>query len=90
MEADVRANLMQRLEYLKAMRAARERLPEVAAVIAAAESDEDALAGIRSTLGCSEIAASVVYNMQLRRLRVRPQDALTAEIAEVEQLLEDG
>lgn len=90
MDADNRANLKQRIEYMKAVRSARERLPEVASVIMESDSDESALTGIRSVLGCSELAASADYNMQLRRLRKYPVDLLSYEIAELEWQLELG
>ncbi len=89
MDDDTQTRLVERIEYLSAVRSARERLPEVAGVIMAAHGDAEALSGIRSVLRCSEIAASAVYHMQLRRLRKQPEDLLSAEIAELERQLED-
>jgi len=78
-----------RLGILRAYRAARERIPEVAAAIRAALSDEEALARVADLLGIGEVEAGAVVAMQLRRLRAGGHDVLALEIDDLEQRLRE-
>jgi hypothetical protein len=89
-EGDRQARERERVQYLRALRDARLRLPEVVDLISEADSDDAALAGIQRLLDCDAQAAAGVYAMQLRRLRTHPRDLLTEEIAEFERRLGDS
>jgi len=84
MDADARARATQRLELLRVMRAGRDRVDEVLAIIRDSDSDDGAAAAIGELLGCDAATAFAVLSLQLRRFRVRPTDLLTAEIDELE------
>ncbi|WP_349866800.1 hypothetical protein [Leifsonia sp. WHRI 6310E] len=87
MDADARARATQRLELLRVMRAGRDRVDEVLAIIRDSDSDDGAAAAIGELLGCDAGTAFAVLSLQLRRFRVRPTDLLTAEIDELEAAL---
>ncbi|MCI4658282.1 hypothetical protein [Cryobacterium zhongshanensis] len=83
MNAGERARGLDRLERLRALLAARNRIEEVARAVVEASSDEDAADRVRRLLGCSEIAARHVISTPLRMYR--RGEELKREIAEVEQ-----
>jgi len=83
MNAEERARERDRLERLRALLAARNRIEDVAREVVAASSDEDAADRVRHLLGCSEIAAHHVISTPLRMYR--RGDALEREIADFEQ-----
>jgi hypothetical protein len=83
MNAEERARELDRLERLRALVAARNRIEEVARAVVAASSDEDAADRVRRLLGCSEIAARHVISTPLRMYR--RGDELDREIAELEE-----
>ena len=83
MNAEERARERDRLERLRALLAARNRIEDVAREVVAASSDEDAADRVRRLLGCSEIAAHHVISTPLRMYR--RGDALEREIADIEQ-----
>jgi hypothetical protein len=87
MDADARARATQRLELLRVMRAGRDRVDEVLAIIRDSDSDDSAAAAIGELLGCEAGTAFAVLSLQLRRFRVGPVDLLTAEIDELEAAL---
>lgn len=83
MNAEDRARELDRLERLRALLAARNRIEEVARAVVEASSDEDAADRVRRLLGCSVIAAHHVISTPLSRYR--RGEELKREIAEVEQ-----
>ncbi|WP_323503543.1 hypothetical protein [Cryobacterium sp. RTS3] len=83
MNAEERARQLDRLERLRALLAARNRIEEVARAVVEASSDADAADRVRRLLGCSEIAAHHVISTPLRMYR--RGEELKREIAEVEQ-----
>ncbi|MDN4598603.1 hypothetical protein [Leifsonia virtsii] len=78
-----------RLRILHAYRAARDRFPELVDAIRDARDDQAALARIAELLHITDDAAQAVYNLQLRRLRIGPQDLLAIETEALEQRLRD-
>lgn len=86
---DERRAAEDRLRILRAYRAARDRFPELVAAIRDAPDDQVALARIADLLGIADDAAQAVYNLQLRRLRIGPDDLLAIETEELEQHLRD-
>lgn len=90
MDPETRRRTTERLRFLQAQRAARDRLDEVAAVIREAESDEEAADAIAALLDCDPTSSWGVLTMQLRRLRTQPADVLALEVAELEQKLRDA
>jgi hypothetical protein len=90
MDADARARATQRFELLRVMRAGRDRVDEVLAIIRDSDSDEDAAERVAELLACDSPTAFAVLSLQLRRFRVSPVDLLTAEIDELELQLSDA
>ena len=65
--AHEQANARHRLEFLDAMLAAFERRVEVMDLIAESESADEARAPLRALLGISELAATAIIDLQIRR-----------------------
>ncbi|MEB0004673.1 hypothetical protein QN357_17250 [Cryobacterium sp. RTC2.1] len=85
MNAEELAREVDRLERLRTLLAARNRIEEVSRAVVAAPSDDDAAERVRRLLGCSEIAARHVISTPLRMYR--RGDALAREIADLEEYL---
>jgi DNA gyrase/topoisomerase IV subunit A len=88
MDDETRILKLERLDILRSVLVARERLPEVVQLIEEGATDDEVRLGLQTLLGCSEAGAGAILNTQLRRFRRKPVDALALEIADLERQLD--
>jgi DNA gyrase subunit A len=82
-----KANARDRLEFLDAILAAIERRAEVIDLIAESESAGEARASLRALLGISELAATAIIDLQLRRFAKLERSRILAERDEIRRTL---
>jgi DNA gyrase subunit A len=81
------ASALHRLEFLDAMLAAIERRAEVMDLIAESESADEARASLRALLGISELAATAIIDLQLRRFAKLERSRILDERDEIQRTL---
>ncbi|MDR6905727.1 hypothetical protein J2X63_001413 [Agromyces sp. 3263] len=77
--------MAERLEMLRALMAARERLHAVVDVVLAAASDDAARVAVQQLLGCTSTAADAVIQQSLRRFSAAGAELISLELSELEQ-----
>ncbi|WP_159606768.1 hypothetical protein [Agromyces humi] len=77
--------MAERLEMLRALTVARERLHAVVDVVLAAASDEAARVAVQQLLGCTSTAADAVIQQSLRRFSAAGAELISLELSELEQ-----
>jgi hypothetical protein len=88
MDEELRSALLDRLDGLRWVIAARRCLAEIGAVVVNANSDDEAISGIADLMGCSREAATRIYARPLRLFRAGPVDIVAEEVRELERELE--
>ena len=68
---------------LEGLKIALDNIDEVVKLIRAAESDQEALSGLMTRFGLTEIQAQAILDMRLRRLTGLERDKIEAELAEL-------
>ena len=86
--SDQRPAMTERLEIIRALLSARDRLGAVMEIVAVASSDDDARQGIQELLDCTPSASGAVYSASLRRFRSGHPDLLAREAEELKRALE--
>jgi DNA gyrase/topoisomerase IV subunit A len=81
------ASARHRLEFLDAMLAAIERRTEVVDLIAESETADEARASLRALLGISELAATAIIDLQLRRFAKLERSRILDERDEIQRIL---
>ena len=72
-----------RAHILEGLKIALDNIDEVVKLIRAAQSDQEALTGLMSRFGLTEIQAQAILDMRLRRLTGLERDKIEAELAEL-------
>ena len=72
-----------RAHILEGLKIALDNIDEVVKLIRAAESDQEALSGLMTRFGLTEIQAQAILDMRLRRLTGLERDKIEAELAEL-------
>ena len=72
-----------RAHILEGLKIALDNIDEVVKLIRAAQSDQEALTGLMTRFGLTEIQAQAILDMRLRRLTGLERDKIEAELAEL-------
>ena len=72
-----------RAHILEGLKIALDNIDEVVKLIRAAQSDQEALSGLMTRFGLTEIQAQAILDMRLRRLTGLERDKIEAELAEL-------
>ena len=78
-----------RAHILEGLKIALDNIDEVVKLIRASKSDQEALTGLMTKFGLTEIQAQAILEMKLRRLTGLERDKIEAELAELMKEIEE-
>lgn len=87
---DQRPAMMERLEMIRGLLAARENLGALVEIITTASSDDDARQNIQELLDCPPSVADAIYSAPLRRFQTTHPDHLIREADDLERAIDQA